>query len=143
MARGAWDEAIRQYREALREDQSVDWVEGVALVHVSLGRAWLTGGGLADAAREFGEALEYAGDVGIGEPVIAVAALLLLLDQAAGLELRQVRTRGLRRDAGLVSQLAGGQRAATQQRGHMLARAGSPTKAAIMAMSGPAFIVRC
>ena len=53
---------------------------------------------------------------GSAEAIIAVAALLFLLDQPAGLELRQMRTRGLRRDAGLVRQLARGQRAAGHQR---------------------------
>ena len=38
------------------------------------------------------------------------------VDQAAGFEFRQMRTRGLRRDAGLVRQLARGQRAAGHQR---------------------------
>ena len=62
------------------------------------------------------EALEHAGDIGIGEAVIAVAALLFLLDQAAGLQLRQMRACGLRRDAGLVREFARGQRAAGHQR---------------------------
>lgn len=60
LARGAWDEAIKQYREALRQDQAVDYVEGVAKCHVALGKAWLAGGGLSDARRELGDALEYA-----------------------------------------------------------------------------------
>ena len=44
-----------------------------------------------------------------------MAALLFLLDEATGLEFRQMRTRGLRRDAGLVRQFARGQRAAGHQ----------------------------
>ena len=71
---------------------------------------------VAGAGGEPREALEHAGDVGIAEAVIAVAALLFLFDQAAGLELRKMRTRGLRRDAGLLRQLARGQRAAGHQR---------------------------
>ncbi len=62
------------------------------------------------------KALEHGGDIGIAEAIIAVAALLLLRDQPAGLELGQMRTRGLRRDAGLVRQLARGQRAPGHQR---------------------------
>jgi len=42
---------------------------------------------VAGAGGEPRKALEYAGDVGIGETVIAVAALFFLLDQAAGLQL--------------------------------------------------------
>ena len=76
-------------------------------------------GALGQARKPF----EHMGDVGAGEAVVAVAALLLRLDQAAGFELRQMRTRGLRRDAGLVRQLARGQRAAGHQRGqHVGAR---------------------
>src|SRR5204862_3041202 len=45
------------------------------------------------------------------------------LDQAAGLELGEMRTGGLRRVAGLMRQLARGQRAAGHQRGeHVGAR---------------------
>ena len=35
------------------------------------------------------EALEHGGDIGVAEAIIAVAALLLLFDQPAGLELGQ------------------------------------------------------
>ena len=34
------------------------------------------------------KALQHAGDIGVGQAIIAVAALLFLLDQAAGLQLR-------------------------------------------------------
>src|ERR1700722_5819867 len=37
------------------------------------------------------KALQHARDIRVGEAVIAVAALLFLLDQAAGLQLRQMR----------------------------------------------------
>src|SRR3984957_8374698 len=40
------------------------------------------------------EALQHAGDIGVTEAIIAVAALLLLLDQAAGLQLRKMRACG-------------------------------------------------
>jgi len=53
-----------------------------------------------------------------------VATLLLRLDQAAGFELRQVRARGLRRDPGLVRQLARGQRAPAHQRGQHVGAGG-------------------
>src|SRR6266852_1063463 len=66
--------------------------------------------------RETCEAFEHAGDIGAGEAIIAVAALFLRFNQAAGFQLRQMRTRGLRRDAGLVCQLARGQGAAGHQR---------------------------
>src|SRR5205085_2623126 len=59
---------------------------------------------------------EHAGDTGAGETLIAMAALPLRLDQAADLEFRQMRTRGLRRDAGFLRELARGQRAAAHQR---------------------------
>ena len=62
------------------------------------------------------KSLEHAGDIGVGEAVIAVAALFFLLDQAAGLQLRQMRTRGLRGNASLMRQFARGQRAAGHQR---------------------------
>src|ERR1700738_3321963 len=71
---------------------------------------------MAGARRKAREAFEHAGDIGIGEAIVAVAALLFLLDQAAGLQFAQMRTRGLRGDAGLVRQLARGQRAAGHQR---------------------------
>ena len=41
---------------------------------------------VAGARGKAGKPLQHAGDVGIGEAIVAVAALLLLLDQAAGLE---------------------------------------------------------
>ena len=72
---------------------------------------------VAGARGEARKPFEHAGDVGAGEAVVAVAALLLRLDQPAGLELGQMRTGGLRRDAGLLRQLARGQRAAGHQRG--------------------------
>jgi hypothetical protein len=53
-----------------------------------------------------------------------VTALFLRLDQAAGLELCQMRTRGLRRDARLVRQLARGQRAAAHQCGQHVGAGG-------------------
>jgi len=71
---------------------------------------------MAGPRREALEPFQYRGDIGVGETVIAVAALLFLLDQAAGLQLRKVRARGLRRDAGLDRQFARGQRAAGHQR---------------------------
>ena len=71
---------------------------------------------VARARRQPGEALEHAGDIGAGEAIVAVAALFLHFDQTAGFQLRQMRTRGLRRDAGLVRQFARGQRAAGHQR---------------------------
>ena len=92
-----------------------------------------------------GEALEpfqHGGDIGVGEAIIAVTALLFLLDQAAGFQLGEMRTRGLRRNAGLVGELARGQRATVISAVSMLERAGSPTSEATMAISGPAFIVR-
>jgi len=79
--------------------------------------------GMAGALGQASKAFEHMGDVGAGETVVAVTALFLRLDQAAGFELCQMRTRGLRRDAGLVRQLARGQRAAGHQRGqHVGAR---------------------
>ena len=68
------------------------------------------------ARRQTREALEHAGDIRIGEAIIAVAALLLRLDQAAGFQFGQMGARGLRGDAGLMRQLARGQRAAGHQR---------------------------
>jgi hypothetical protein len=71
-----------------------------------------------------GEPLEHIGDIGIGQAVVAVAALLLRLDQTAGLKLREMRARGLRRDAGLLRQLACGERLAGQQRGQHVGTGG-------------------
>ncbi len=88
------------------------------------------------------KAFEHARDVVVGEAVVAVAALLLRLDEPAGLELRQMRARSLRRDAGLLRQLPSRSGAAVISAVSMLARAGSPTSAAIMAMSGPDFMLR-
>ena len=63
------------------------------------------------------------GHIGAGEAIVAVAALFLRLDQPAGLELGEMRARRLRCDAGLLRQLACGQRAAAHQRGqHVGAR---------------------
>ena len=60
--------------------------------------------------------------IGAGEAVIAVTALFLRLDQPAALELGQMRTRGLRRDPGLLRELARGQRAPVISAVSMLAR---------------------
>src|SRR3984957_19693536 len=54
------------------------------------------------------KAFQHPGDIRVGEAKVAVAALLFLLDQAAGLELRQMRAGGLRRDASLMRKLARG-----------------------------------
>src|SRR4051794_11682803 len=70
---------------------------------------------MAGPCGEARKAFQHAGDVVVGEAVVAVAALLLRLDQAAGLELGKMRARGLRRDAGLLRQLARGERAAVHQ----------------------------
>lgn len=59
MGRNVYDQAARCYEEALAANQSVDYVEGVARCHVSLGRAWLAAGDPAKAEREFVEGLEY------------------------------------------------------------------------------------
>lgn len=71
---------------------------------------------MAGACGKARKALEHAGDVVVGETVVAVPALLLRLDEAAGLELCQMRARSLRRDAGLLRKLACGERAAVHQR---------------------------
>ena len=88
------------------------------------------------------KALQHPGDIGVGEPKIAVTALLFLLDQAAGLQLGKMGTRGLRRDAGLVRDSVGVSAFPVINAVSMLARAGSPTSEATMAISGPAFILR-
>ncbi len=71
---------------------------------------------VAGARGKTREALQHAGDVGAGEAIVTVAALFLRLDQAAGFQFCQMRACGLRRDTGLVSQLACSQRAAGHQR---------------------------
>jgi hypothetical protein len=48
---------------------------------------------VAGARGQAREALEHPGDIGIGEAIVAVAALLLLLDQPAGFQFRKMRTR--------------------------------------------------
>ncbi|MEY9273749.1 hypothetical protein ABIE90_003646 [Bradyrhizobium diazoefficiens] len=71
---------------------------------------------VAGASGEARKPFEHAGNVVVGEAVVAMPALLLRLDQPAGLELRKVRARRLRRDAGLLRELARGQRASVHQR---------------------------
>jgi len=75
------------------------------------------------ACRKPRKTLEHAGDIGAGEAIVAVAALLLRLDQAAGFELRKMRARGLRRDAGLGAQARSrSARGGHQRRQHVGAR---------------------
>src|ERR1700677_2919270 len=50
---------------------------------------------MAGPRREPLKPLQHAADTRIGKPIVAVAALLFLLDQAAGLQLRQMRAGGL------------------------------------------------
>jgi tetratricopeptide (TPR) repeat protein len=59
MARNVYDQAAKYYEEALEADQSIDYIEGVARCHVSIGRAWLAAGDPAKAEREFRDGLEY------------------------------------------------------------------------------------
>lgn len=59
MARNIYDQAAKYYEEALGADQSIDYIEGVARCHVSIGRAWLAAGDPAKAEREFRDGLEY------------------------------------------------------------------------------------
>lgn len=59
MARNIYDQAAKYYEEALEADQSIDYIEGVARCHVSMGRAWLAAGDPAKAEREFRDGLEY------------------------------------------------------------------------------------
>jgi len=70
------------------------------------------------------KALEHPGDVGIGEAIVAVTALLFLLDQPATLELSEMGTCGLRRDAGLMGEFGCGQGAACHQRGEHVGAGG-------------------
>ena len=93
---------------------------------------------VAGAGRKPRKTFEHAGDIGVGEAIIAVTALLFLLDQTAGFQFGQMRTRGLRRDAGLMRKLGRGQRVPDISPVSILARAGSPTSEATMAISGPA-----
>jgi len=59
MSRNIYDQAAKYYEEALEADQSIDYVEGVARCHVSIGRAWLAAGDPGKAEREFRDGLEY------------------------------------------------------------------------------------
>ncbi len=79
---------------------------------------------MAGAGGQPRKAFQHAGNVGIGKPIIAMAALLFLFDQAASLELREMRTRGLRRDAGFLRQFGCGERAAVHQRGQHVGAGG-------------------
>src|SRR3954447_2888813 len=72
---------------------------------------------MARPRREAFEPLHQGGDVRSGKPIVAVTALFLEFDQAAGLEFAEMRTRGLRRNAGLLREFACGQRAAAHQCG--------------------------
>jgi tetratricopeptide (TPR) repeat protein len=60
MARSVWDQAVNYYRQSLEANSSVDNIEGVARSHVSLGRAWLAGGDMEEAERQFRLGLDYA-----------------------------------------------------------------------------------
>ncbi len=79
---------------------------------------------VAGAGGDALQAFQHIGDIGVAEAIVAVAALLLGFDQPAGLELGEMRARRLRRDAGLLRQLARGQRAAGHQRGQHVAAGG-------------------
>jgi tetratricopeptide (TPR) repeat protein len=67
-----WAEAAKYYEQALEADSSVDYVEGVARCHVSLGRNWLAAGDADQAKREFSDGLEYARIAG-SKPAQALA----------------------------------------------------------------------
>ena len=71
-----------------------------------------------------------------------MTTLFFRLDEAAGFEFGQMRTRGLRRDAGLMRQLACGQRAAGHQRGQHVGARGIADERGDHRNAGPAFIVR-
>ena len=71
---------------------------------------------MAGAGGERAEPFEHVGDVAAGQAEIAVAALLLLLDQERLLQFGKMRARRLQRHAGLGRKLARGQRRAAEQR---------------------------
>ena len=76
MARNIYDQAANYYEEALEADQSIDYVEGVARCHVSIGRAWLAAGDPGRAEREFRDGLEYGRMAGApGAQALATAGL--------------------------------------------------------------------
>lgn len=60
MDRGDWGGAVEAYTRALRADSGIDYLEGVARSHASLGRAYLAAGEVDAAEAEFQDALEYA-----------------------------------------------------------------------------------
>jgi len=97
---------------------------------------------VAGARGKAGETFEHAGDIVVGEAVVAVTALFLRLDQPAGLEFCQMRARSFGvMPASCASSLAVSARPFISAVS-MLARAGSPTSEATMAMSGPDFMLR-
>ena len=85
---------------------------------------------------ERGERLDGVDDLLAGEAVVAVAAVLLDLDEAAVDELAEVVAGGRQRDPGDAGELAGGERVRAREGQSMDARAGSPMSAATLAKSG-------
>ena len=79
--------------------------------------------------------------IAAGQREIAMPALHCAAEQAASRQLGQMRARRLQRDAGLRSSVAVSA-VPPISAVSMLARAGSPTRAAMWAMSGPSLIVR-
>ena len=95
---------------------------------------------VAGARGEALEALEHAGDIGVGEAIIAVAALLFrsIRPPASSFARCELAVCGVM-PASCASSLAVSARPVISAVS-MLARAGSPTSEATMAISGPAFM---
>lgn len=73
MERGDWAGAVSSYTKALQADSAIDYLEGVARCHASLGKAFLAAGEVDRAEAEFTDALEY-GRLAASGPARSLAA---------------------------------------------------------------------
>lgn len=72
MDRGDWGGAVEAYTRALRADSAIDYLEGIARSHASLGKAYLAAGEVDAAEKEFQDALDY-GRLAASGPALSLA----------------------------------------------------------------------
>ncbi len=73
MDRGDWGGAVEAYTRALRADSGIDYLEGIARSHASLGKAYLAAGEVDAAEKEFLDALDY-GRLAASGPALSLAS---------------------------------------------------------------------
>jgi len=66
MAKAEYDIALQYYSDALKTDSAVDYLEGIAASHASMGKAYLAAGKATAANSEYESSLEYARFSGLG-----------------------------------------------------------------------------